>query len=179
MSLSIGAVPIGRETPRLVASVGVDDCVNVAKQAVADGADIVEIRVDHFPHLDDERGEREARDRVIDIRQTCEAPLLLTIRGRGEGGSYPADEARRAELYATLIPFAHAVDVEMKADTVRAAVAPLTRQHGERLILSYHNFDVTPTDAVLAHMIGRGFDLGADIVKLAVTPRAQARFWHP
>jgi len=174
MCISIGEVRVTRNLPCLVATVGFADCVEAARRAQRDGADVIELRIDLFPDPETAAGRQTMLERVKEIKKACSAPLLATVRGRQEGGKYPGDESSRAELYLALLPYAQAVDVEIKAGAVRQAVLPAANRMGAPIILSNHDFEQCPADAAIEALIEEGFRLGAAMVKIAVTPKTQA-----
>jgi len=60
------------------------------------------------------------------------------------------------------------VDIEFEApDDHRFRLLEAARKHNCRIIISYHNYQITPTLGVLRNIIDSIFDMGADIVKIA------------
>ena len=64
------------------------------------------------------------------------------------------------------------VDFEMSAPAEHiVGVRTACRSSGTQLILSYHNFQVTPDAEQLHHKFRTAQSLGGDLAKVAVTPR--------
>ncbi len=137
------AMPAADEVQRALA---------VAVRAVADGARLVEWRLD------------ELAGRPDDVTAACElvrrspAPSIATCRGRAEGGGYDGDERDRAALYEALVLADHPpryIDIELGAwlgsETLRRTVTAALAQVHDRdmrasLILSTHDFRQRPAD---------------------------------
>lgn len=126
---------------------------------------LLEVRIDRFRRVDE--------DHVLQkIRSFKKAgpPLIATIRSKKEGGGQFLPDLRRIELFRKVLPWVHAVDLELGSERLCRALIPLTRRRRRRVILSYHNFEFTPPDRKLEKLILMAKRLGADIVKIAVTP---------
>lgn len=93
-------------------------------------------------------------------------PVIFTLRSRDEGGSYGGSERSRLE---TILEAARAgadyVDVEYSAFW-RTILESVSRQ---RVILSYHNFEETPTN--LESLMESMATTGAGIFKIATRAR--------
>lgn len=124
-----------------------EDALRAVAHAPAE-ADALEIRADRFSLS------RDAID-LAAFRRATSRPLIYTRRG---AAFEPAESRRALEAGFDL------VDIEYSPSLDRAALAPLLA----RAILSFHDFDGAPSlDELLAPMTS----LGADQVKIAVTPR--------
>jgi 3-dehydroquinate dehydratase / shikimate dehydrogenase len=124
--------------------------------ALAGTADLFEIRADRVLDLD-----------LLALLRARTRPLVLTCRSVSQGGAWPDDDPRRR---LTLLEGAKRgfdyVDVEHDSglsDVVH-------EKAGRGLIVSHHDFAGMPEDlnALYASMC----ELGADIVKVVVTPRS-------
>jgi 3-dehydroquinate dehydratase-1/3-dehydroquinate dehydratase/shikimate dehydrogenase len=135
---------------KICVSLAGPDALTMFKQAEAMQAmtDVIEIRLDSMVKAD------------IDACQSLfEKPLLFTNRPLWEGGSYDGPEEKR------IIPLLEAVrqevayvDLELRADQrLRKRLLAATSLSPTRLVLSWHNFENTPSqtelDEVLAQMI--------------------------
>ena len=90
------------------------------------------------------------------------APLIITARDPREGGANNLSPARRRALLLEFLPRAKYVDVEL--GSARAL------QHGRNkvgTIISFHDFESTPSAARLDDIASRARSLGAAIVKVA------------
>lgn len=143
-------------------------CVSLAEATTADivdrmidlaaTADLFEIRGDFVPDLD-----------LLTIVRARTRPLLYACRAASEGGSLADDDPRRREALREAVRrgFDY-VDVEYRSGLLDLVV----EKAGRGLVVSYHDMEQTPDDlpGLYAAMASRG----ADIVKLAVTPRSIA-----
>lgn len=147
--------------PKVVASVSTKDD---AREAVLLGADVVEVRVD----LAGSGG----AGLVEEIYHDVGCPLIVTVRPRFEGGEFEGTEAERLRLFQQLAPYADYVDFELRAPNLEALVAT-TEGTDAMPIVSYHDFEKTPSNEEMISVINRSLEQGA-IAKLAVTPRDMA-----
>jgi len=125
-------------------------------QELAGVADLFEIRADQTADLD-----------LARLLQARRRPLLFTCRPPVLGGRFPGDEARRRALLvqAAKLDFEY---VDIEGDVLVAEVVAARRGRG--LVLSHHDFDATPQD--LDGLYRSLCGAGADVVKIAVTPRS-------
>jgi len=124
------------------------------------GADIVELRIDMF--------ERTEPDYVLSwVKRAKELGLstILTIRSPQEGGK---DVPNRERIFELVSPYADYTDVELSSQALIPYVRNLTKTSGKKLIISYHNFELTPANWILREVFREGMRWGADIVKVAV-----------
>lgn len=120
----------------------------------ADGADIVEVRLDTVDRPDPV-GALEGRMR----------PVIATCRAAWEGGFFRGSEdERRRILEQALAAGAEFVDVEARAEFADALIH---QRRGRGVVLSWHDFQGTPPD--LASRAAAMRARGAEVVKLAVT----------
>lgn len=121
-------------------------------------ADLFEIRADLVEQLD-----------LLTLLRTRSRPLLFTCRPPALGGRFTGgEEARRLLLLQAVKRGFDYVDVEHDSGFGDVMVD----KAGRGLVLSHHDFERTPDD--LAGLYERMCALGADIAKIAVTPRGIA-----
>ncbi len=135
-------------------------------------ADMAEWRLDWFQGLEDDR----ELDRALAlIRQSLGGlPLLVTFRTAAEGGLRPIG---KEEYFALLKNLAGREDVDLldmeawfDPDQTADRVAEL-QAGGKVVILSHHNFSLTPSLEEMTERLETMARMGADIAKLAVMPR--------
>ena len=119
-------------------------------------ADLFEVRADMVLDLD-----------LLTILRARTKPILLTCRAASEGGRLADDDPRRrlTLLEAVKRGFDY-VDVEYRS----AFVDVMVEKAGRGLVVSYHDMKGTPQDLDGFYAAMR--ERGADIVKIAVTPRS-------
>ena len=160
-ALRIGSVALG-DRPRIVAAGGEAE---VDALVAADGADLVELRVDLFADPTP-----EGIVRILGRLRAAGRPIILTVRSAAEGGR-PLPDDRRSALYQAGLPHADAIDVEIAAAPLVAALVPRARAAGRTVLLSAHFLDATPPLATLTGLVERARGLGADLPKLAAHAR--------
>lgn len=131
-----------------------------AQEAVANGADIVELRLDYL--------ESFAPDTDLPrLISQCPLPAIATYRPVWEGGKYDGPEAQRlAALRLAALSGAAYVDVELKiAPVFFAAKSELPAT--TKIIVSSHDYEKTASEEELQTLVERCYGAGADIVKFA------------
>ena len=136
--------------------------------------DVIELRADAWDCVED--GEkstsllREVRDLVKNM------PIILTCRAHWEGGLKEVAEDAKDALYETAIKerLVDFVDKELcyggpKLNRWKA----LASSRGVSLILSYHNFDRTPSKEFIYSQLVQQIRYGADVAKAALMPRSE------
>ncbi|GFR49320.1 hypothetical protein Agub_g11346, partial [Astrephomene gubernaculifera] len=143
-----------------VTATTVDAFLAEIQEAAASGVDIIELRLDFLTDFDPEK-------HLQLIMSSCPLPYIVTYRPVWEGGKYDGPEPERlAVLKMAALMGAPYIDVEFKASPYFFAdrhEVPLST----RVILSYHDFQQTPSAATLSQLAAAMRAGGADIVKLA------------
>ncbi len=145
-----------------------------ARQAVAEGARLVEWRIDE---LAAEPGT------AAGLVRNSPAPAIATCRGRAEGGAFTGTPEERAALYEALVlcdrPPRY-VDVELSAWQESAAMRrrlaeALARKRGDdlhaSLVLSVHDFNDRPAD-LLRRIEAMTEEPACDVIKLVWQARS-------
>jgi 3-dehydroquinate dehydratase I len=131
---------------------------NLAARKYKGACDIVEVRLDKAPGVDDWR----ERCRRI---ESLGWPVLLTLRLRGEGGNWTgSDSSRRPALVWALESLA-GIDVELRSP-LAAPLARLAKKLGKICVVSYHDFDKTPPLGRLEAVVSKA-QRWASIVKIS------------
>jgi 3-dehydroquinate dehydratase-1 len=137
--------------------------------------DIVEWRADYFAAIADTAaviGTAKA------IRQAVgDLPILFTIRSKREGGQpVPLPDQRAAiELNAAVCRETDVeyIDIELSNKPVDITyVRDIAHANGTKIVASYHNFDHTPSRAILRSKFAAVERYGLDICKVAVMPQS-------
>lgn len=154
-----------------MASLGdADRLVSDARVAVRDGADLLEIRADHFSRAC--LSPESLRSLLAQLRRSVRKPLLLTLRLRAEGGRLPraVTEWDRLALIRAGLSEVDGVDVELAAEDIRRHVVSEAHKRRRFVILSHHDFKKTPSDAILRRLSRKAKSLEADLFKVAALP---------
>lgn len=155
-----------------------------AHRAITAGADLLEWRVDHL--LASCAGPRVETLRADDVaalvacgrrlREVAgEVPLLITVRTYAEGGEVRISASAYGEVYGALLRarVPDLVDVEVARERASDVVGN-AHVYGAHVVGSYHDHASTPSrEEITARLAGMA-DLGADLLKIAVTPRSPA-----
>jgi len=130
----------------------------------------VELRVDRFLRSFPD-GDVAAWARTV--RSAGASRIIATVRRPAEQSppKVRLSECRRLELYRLLAPVVDWVDVEVLSP-LAPEVVRVARSHGARVILSWHNFQRTPSPASLKRVWRKAAGLGPDIVKVAAVVRS-------
>lgn len=135
--------------------------------------DLLEWRIDFFERIGDSA-------QVVETARAIKAaaagmPLLLTRRNATEGGqSIPIAEPAVVAMYAAACQArcVDLIDYELSnAPEDLRRVRAVSAEHGIAMIMSYHNFELTPPPAVLDAKFADAERLGADVAKVAVMPK--------
>lgn len=124
--------------------------------------DVVEVRLDALA------AHPLALDRAI---SRISLPILLTARHPSEGGSGRMDASSRRHVLSTFLPRAAVIDVELRSIHTMAAVLREASELGLVRIVSFHDFNGTPSLRKLRHLVAAARKTGADIVKVATALR--------
>ena len=137
--------------------------------------DLLEWRIDFFAAIGDARA---VVDTALAIRKASGGiPVLLTRRNVTEGGNpIPIDEAAVVAMYiaACEARCVEIIDYELSnapADLQRLRV--VSKASAVAMIMSYHNFQMTPDAATLDSKFVAAERLGADVAKVAVMPKSE------
>lgn len=129
--------------------------VHKQMQAALPLADLLEWRLDGFENLDLEQ--------LSLLRQQCQIPIIFTLRSARQGGQYKGSEEQRLDWIKKLMALKPNY-MDLEHDVPQVFIA-FVRVHTQ-VILSYHNFEVTPSD--LAEVYTCLTAIPADIYKVAV-----------
>ncbi len=127
--------------------------------------DVVEIRLDGM------------RDPRIDAYiEALDLPLLVTNRPTWEGGQFAGEENERIDILCQAIEAgARYVDMELGCDIVlQTQILTTARQNGTRVIVSNHDFHLTPSTDTLETTLKRMQESGAGIGKIVTTAQSPA-----
>jgi len=152
-----------------------DVLVSHARQIKESGADLLEWRVDCFGQAADKDiclGSLKALRKEIGS-----LPLIFTFRSLLEGGQSDINEEKRLELIknAQLSGSTDIVDIEMSSQSdFITSIKEIRDQTQSKMILSYHNFEETPSKEFIVDKLVQAEEMGADIAKVAVMPKNTA-----
>ncbi|KAF3330288.1 bifunctional 3-dehydroquinate dehydratase/shikimate dehydrogenase [Carex littledalei] len=131
--------------------------------AAAMGADVVELRLDCLFSFQP----RSDLERLLTNRPI---PALVTYRPKWEGGEYDGDDETRIEALLLAMELgADYVDIEFKVAARLLSLMSGRKPENLKLIISSHNYEMTPSVEELGNLAASIQTLGADIVKITTT----------
>jgi len=95
------------------------------------------------------------------------APLIVTARHPREGGENQLSSRERRDLLLAFLPATAWLDVELRSARALAAVWRAAAANNTRTIVSFHDFQGTPSASRLDEIARTAQSLGPDIIKIA------------
>jgi 3-dehydroquinate dehydratase type I len=126
-------------------------------------ADLIELRADYLNRVS-----------LAPLFENRRKPFIVTNRRKEEGGRYKDDERRRLSVLQEAIDLdSDYIDVELAIE--KSSLRGLIRSKGRtQVILSFHDFQKTPSLKELQRLCSQMIQLGADVVKIV----SFARTWE-
>jgi 3-dehydroquinate dehydratase type I len=137
----------------------VDEAFTLIKQADAQHADLIEIRLDSLTN----------NDHIAEIPCYSKTPLIATNKSLENHGAFVGNETERQKILldAANNGFTY-VDVDLGTPNQAELIHGL-REAGAKVIVSYHDFEQTPSLAKLEKILDEEVALGADVCKIITT----------
>ena len=127
------------------------------------GCDIVELRVDRIG-----TGNRIENGQLIEKEGI---PVIVTVRLKKEGGQWKGADSERQGLFETALENFSCVDVELNSELAET-VTELAKAQKKACIVSFHDFDETPSLNELEAIVRRTEKLGS-IVKVSTMAKTE------
>jgi 3-dehydroquinate dehydratase-1 len=139
----------------------VDEAFELIRKAEAQHADLIEVRLDSLT----------AHDRIADIPSCSKTPLIATNKSTEQHGKFSGTETERQKILvdAAKTGFTY-VDVDLGTPNQTELISSL-HEAGAKVIVSFHDFEQTPTVAQLNNVLAEEVALGADVCKIITTAR--------
>ena len=149
-------------TGKVCVSVSAAEAAGIADmvEPVSSCVDVIEVRLDGMEHPD-----------VAGCCSLLQLPLLFTNRPTWEGGAFTGTEEERLKpLVAAVHLQAAYVDLEFRAkQQLREQLLAEVSQSSTQLVLSWHDFEGTPSEEKLSDILSQMQASGADIGKIITT----------
>lgn len=172
--LKVRNITLGSEQPKVCVSLIASNFEELFAEAMRISrleCDVIEWRADYFMYVNDISFMRKA---AYFIRYAIEdKPLIFTFRTLDEGGGQYIEPEYYFELnrYMVHTGLVDVIDLELALLTeVQTDVIRFAKQNNVKVLISNHDYKVTPSENQLTEMIYDMRYLGADISKIAVTP---------
>jgi 3-dehydroquinate dehydratase-1 len=136
-----------------------ESVIKAAENSVNAGADLLELRIDFM----DNPSSVDIKSIIMEI----DFPLIATNRRNDEGGFFKGSESERTKILLEAAKYADIVDIELSTDNEYLKKILDT---ANSTIISYHDFNKTPTADKLLEIVKKEKELG-DIAKFAVMPQ--------
>jgi 3-dehydroquinate dehydratase I len=120
--------------------------------------DLFELRLDALSARSE-----EVKNTIRNLR----APLIITARHPREGGLNQLSAQKRRSLLLRFLPDAAYVDIELRSARTFETVLQEARAKNLRTIVSFHDFQETPSRSRLGEIARLAQSLGADLLKVA------------
>lgn len=165
---------IGEGKTKIILPIVAVTQADILKEAAALTAlplDVVEWRIDWYE--DGCCAEKVAETAAALQKVLGEIPLLITFRTAKEGGErdISTEDYRQLMTEICACGAADLVDVELfLGDEILSSLAETAHAHGVKVVASSHEWKHTPSQEEIVSRLCRMQELGADILKIAVTP---------
>lgn len=174
--LIIKGVRIGAGRPLVCVPVMEADADEIERQVTAlceSRADVIEWRVDAFDAYRDCNVVRQVLQRLKPLVKGREKLFLYTFRSKLQGGMGETEGGLLKDLQdlAAESGCVDILDLEFFEEKSPLFAIRRLQDAGVRVITSHHDFEETPEPGVMKMLLERMCAGGADIVKLAVTPK--------
>ncbi|WP_457639285.1 type I 3-dehydroquinate dehydratase [Persephonella sp.] len=147
--------------PLVVLPVDDENLENRLAAAVDKKIDMIELRIDQFSSFEKEYVIEKAQ-----LVKNYDLGLIATIRSKEEGGSDIPDK-KRLELFEAVAGLSDILDIELSSESINRKVIEIAKDEGKLALVSYHDFERTPSEEEIQAVIDRSVSIGADIVKYA------------
>jgi 3-dehydroquinate dehydratase type I len=140
----------------------VDEASRLIAKAEAQHADLIEIRLDSL----------KKHDSLAEIVRSSKTPLIATNKSTKNHGNYSGneDDRQRILIDAAKNGFTY-VDVDLSTPNMKELIANL-RKAGAKPIVSFHDFNRTPSLSQLTKVLEREIAAGADVCKIVTTAKS-------
>ena len=167
---------IGQGKPKVclpIVGVNNEEILETLKKYQTMTFDLIELRIDFYQDIHDLG---KVNEMLKMVKENTNKPILFTYRSLREGGQIQLSN----EEYCALVECAcqsgcvDLIDIElMSGKLVVYQLVEMIHQHHLSVIMSYHNFDMTPDSKDLQEYLESMEVLDADILKIAVMPQSR------
>jgi len=136
---------------------------SMIETANSTNADSVELRLDYLTEF-----------AGIDELSKIQKPIIATCMPEFEGGNFKGPEEERTDILRQALEFSSHLTIELKTDSrLRDPLVRETKEKGAKVIISYHDFNSTPSKEEILSVLKQEEEAGADIAKVAFMPKNQ------
>ncbi len=145
-----------------------------AKNVPSIAPDVIELRVDAWDFIEDTAASLAMVKEVRGI--VGETPIILTCRGDWEGGVKKVTDEAKFGLYEAAVKedLVDFVDMELiYGEEKIKKMLDLLKGKNISLIVSFHNFNETPSREEIISILKKQIAAGANVAKLAAMPQKE------
>ena len=148
---------------RIVGTLHTEACLqklSVEGNAIqAAGIDLLEVRLDALPNLTPPN--------------KWPLPVIATARDPREGGQNNLSLQERQQLLKAALSWVAILDIELASAKEFAPIITMAHEQQREVILSYHNFQTTPSLHELEALVSQAVQAGATILKVATMTNSE------
>ena len=147
-------------------------CVAVPPQTVAEALDLVEkAENQHADFIEIRLDSLKKHNQLADIAHCSNTPLIATNRSTKCQGKFLGSETERKKILMNAVRngFEY-VDIELSTPKLKDITSNL-REKGAKPIVSFHDFNETPSSSQLNRVLRNEIASGADVCKIVTTAR--------
>ncbi|OMH41162.1 type I 3-dehydroquinate dehydratase [Desulfurobacterium indicum] len=161
--MQLGTVELGK-IPRVILAINDDNLEEKLFKARELKIDLIEARIDLLKNLS-----KENIKRFLDTIGDFGFYTVATVRPMWEGGKFSKDEEKRLNTIKEVAehPVVAAIDIELRAEKIIKRVITYTKSLRKKVIVSFHDFEKTPSSDEILNIASRAKEIGGDIVKCA------------
>ena len=137
----------------------IDEAFELIRKAEAQHADLIEVRLDSLNN----------HDQIATIPSCSKTPLIATNKSTKCHGNFSGSETEQQKILmnAARNGFTY-VDVDLGTPNQTELISNL-HEAGAKVIVSFHDFEQTPTVLQLGKVLDEEIALGADVCKIITT----------
>ena len=144
-----------------ISAKNLEESLEKAHEAKIKGANLIELRLDHYDKFEIEE--------LKVLKDFNEIPIILTLRKKDEGGLCSLSEHERIEFLKRIIEFKPGyIDIELSTEKISELIK-IAKKHDVKTIISYHNFSETPNLEELKNILHKIESYEGDITKIITT----------
>lgn len=137
------------------------EALNLIEKIEAQKADLIEVRLDRF----------KDHNKIAEITKHSKTPLIATNRAMDCQGRFVGSETQRQQtLFNAAKNGFEYVDIELSTPRLKGFVKKL-RKLNVKPIISFHDFDGTPSLAKLHEVLKKEIDNDAEVCKIITTAK--------
>lgn len=159
MDRRIGKLTLG-SLPRVVGTLATHHSLDSVASMSESSCDVVEVRLD------------EIGPKTNGWLKKCLAieamgfPVLLTLRLASEGGKWKGGDRERAAILSSALDCLSCIDVEATSE-LRTELSAQAQDLKKSIVVSYHNFEQTPSFEQLKEILGEILEIPCAIPKIS------------